>query len=49
MMTKYQKFLAQSAARRARAKRLRAQGKTMHEIGKIMGITRQRASQLCRP
>ena len=37
------RYLEQARRRRDKAKRLRAEGKTFTEIGKIMGVSRQRA------
>lgn len=44
--TAYQKMLDEAPKRRAKAVEMHEQGKTMDEIGKALGISRQRASQI---
>jgi len=46
MGDRYDKQLKRYAARRARARRLRASGMTMVKIAKALGITPQRVGQL---
>jgi len=42
----YRKMLEESDERRRRAVKLRADGKTVQEIGNVLGVTKQRASQI---
>jgi predicted transcriptional regulator len=49
MKKEYQRFLEAAIERRAEARKLREQGLNFTQIGKKLGITRQRAFQLVGP
>lgn len=44
--TTYQRFLDAAEKRREQAKLLKKQGKTNAEIGRLLGVSRQRAQQM---
>jgi transposase len=44
--TSFKQFLAAAKKRREKAKKLKAQGLNNTQIGKMLGVSRQRAQQL---
>ena len=44
-----EKYLLEARRRREKAKKLRAEGKSFGEIGRLLGVSRQRAYAMTQP
>ena len=44
-----EKYLIEASRRREKAKKLRAEGKSFGEIGRLLGVSRQRAYAMTQP